>query len=120
MISIFTFVTVTKGTYPFNARDFFVSTCFGSKLMSTRMMPSRKVLPRSSVEKPLRVMGTELPAIRHLKSCWYLEVFKFRACSTNGADMLTNVRRLIFFRLPVKSEKGEVSGPNLLTDSPSF
>ena len=29
------FVAVTKGTYPFIARDFFVSTRFNSKLMTT-------------------------------------------------------------------------------------
>ena len=32
MILIFNFVTCTKGTYPFITRDFFVSTCFNSKL----------------------------------------------------------------------------------------
>ena len=32
----------------------------------------------------------------------------------------TNVLRLIFFRHPVKSEKGGVSGPKSLTESPSF
>ena len=46
MIFIFTFVAVTKGTYPFIARDFFVSTSFGSKLMTIRMMPSRKAFQR--------------------------------------------------------------------------
>ena len=35
MIFILNFVTVTKGTYPFIARDFFVSTRFNSKLMTT-------------------------------------------------------------------------------------
>ena len=73
MIFIFTFVTVTKGTYPFIARDFFVSTCFGSKLMTTRMIPKREALPaRYSAEEPPRMMGTELPAIKHLKSCLYV------------------------------------------------
>ena len=32
MIFIFNFVTCTKGTYPFITRDFFVSTCFNSKM----------------------------------------------------------------------------------------
>ena len=49
-------VTITKGTYPFIARDFFVSTCFGSKLMTTKMMLSRKALPRYSVEEPPRII----------------------------------------------------------------
>ena len=35
MIFIFNFVTCTKGTYPFITRDFFVSTCFNSELMTT-------------------------------------------------------------------------------------
>ena len=62
---IFTFVTVTKGAYPFIATDFFVSTCFGSKLMTTRMMPSRKALARYTVEGPPRYynFGTVTQAI---------------------------------------------------------
>ena len=35
MIFIFDFVTCTKVTYPFIARNVFVSTCFNSKLMTT-------------------------------------------------------------------------------------
>ena len=35
MIFILNVVTVTKGTYPFIARDFFASIRFNSKLMTT-------------------------------------------------------------------------------------
>ena len=35
MIFILNFVTVTKGTYPIIARDFFASIRFNSKLMTT-------------------------------------------------------------------------------------
>ena len=53
---MFSFVTVTKVAYPLIAGDFSVSTCFGFKLMTTRMMPSRKALARYSVEGPPRIL----------------------------------------------------------------
>ena len=43
MIFILNFVTVTKGTYPIIARDFFASIRFYSKLMTT-YSPTRYIL----------------------------------------------------------------------------